>query len=259
MNITIFKTGFIDNLQNSIQSNIERYTETEVWADKIGDPDAQEINTSLKYRTDSIDLLLPDEGGHKDVENAIRIHKALPDLTRLNARDPRLWTRLSHVELYNYMVKRWSVSNYKGIKDKDLGKVDSFIKVRYFVAQSQSRALMRNGIARLWWAAHLTHDKAKSNPYELTAVLFSTLDIAQTILERNMGRSSVILISFLEFLLENNSLLLSGGDLNRQRIRNLAKSLNMQGGICVLDCLQKNYLKDLLRKSLQDQLLTEAT
>lgn len=60
-----------------------------------------------------------------------------------------------------------------------------FIEARYFVAQNEGRALLRNGIARLWWVAHLSHDATRNNPYELTAALLYTLDITQQILEWN--------------------------------------------------------------------------
>jgi hypothetical protein len=78
----------------------------------------------------------------------------------------------------------------------------------------------------------------------LTGVLLSTLDITQQILERNMGRGPEILSGFLELLSQNKSELLTGGDKNRDRIRRLAKYLNMYGGVCLLDCLSQT---DIIR------------
>jgi hypothetical protein len=125
-----------------------------------------------------------------------------------------------------------------------------FVETRYFIAQSQSRALLRHGIARLWWTAQLSHDPDRENPYELTTVLLSTLDITQQIVERGMGRANNIIRGFLAFLLANGSLLLTGGDKNRVRIRRLAKHLNMYGGVCVLDLLSQSEVTDVLAKEL---------
>jgi hypothetical protein len=61
-----------------------------------------------------------------------------------------------------------------------------------------------------------------------------------------MGRAPGILHGFLEFLLKHNADLLTGGDANRTRIRKLAKFLNMHGGVCILDCLSKSQVMDLL-------------
>jgi hypothetical protein len=79
-------------------------------------------------------------------------------------------------------------------------------------------------------------------------VLFSTLDIAQQILERGLGRDPDVLHGFLEFLLKQNSEILTGGDANRARIRRLAKFLNMHGGVCILDWLAKSELLSLLER-----------
>jgi hypothetical protein len=132
-----------------------------------------------------------------------------------------------------------------------------FVESRYFVAQSQSRALLRNGLARLWWTAQLSHDPDRANPYELTAVLLSTLDITQQIVERGMSRAHNIIRAFLEFLLRNSQTLLARGDKNRGRIRRLAKHLNMYGGVCVLDLLSQGEVMDLLDKEFARILVAE--
>ena len=114
----------------------------------------------------------------------------------------------------------------------------SVITERYFVPQSQSRALLRDGVARLWWTAHVSFDPERANNYELTGTLLARLDITQQILERNMGRAPSVLKGFLLFLARHKNPLLEGGDINRARIRQLAIFLNLQGGVSILDCLE---------------------
>jgi hypothetical protein len=191
---------------------------------------------------DRLALYEPKNGNLMDVENAILLHRALSHLTPLQARDPRLWTHLTHVECWQYMRKRWPVERHIAQRDRAM----RFVLSRYFVPQSQSRALLRNGIARLWWTARMSYDAERDNPYELTAVLLSTLDITQQILERGIGRAPNVILSFLEFLVRNREVLLTGGNENRVRIRRLAKFLNLHGGVSILDCLSKAEILELL-------------
>jgi hypothetical protein len=84
----------------------------------------------------------------------------------------------------------------------------------------------------------------------LTEILLSTLDITQQIVERGMGRARNIIKGLLEFLLRNKTVLLSGGDANRLRIRSLAKYLNMHGGVCILDVLGEGEVMGFLDREL---------
>ncbi len=239
--LTIFRGTFANSLRGSIRDSLKKYSQDEVWASEVGLKSQREMETSLDTKA-PLDLIEPTDGDLKDTENAIRVHKALPHLTPLHARDPRLWTRLAHVELWPYMRKRWPVERHMADPDK----AARFIESRYFVAQAQSRALLRNGVARLWWTAKLSYDAERDNTYELTTVLLSTLDITQQILERGIGRAPAVVMGFLEFLRRNRDTLLSGGDENRTRIRRLAKFLNMHGGVCILDCLTQAQIMVLL-------------
>lgn len=239
--LTIFKETFVNSLRGSVRANLPKYSDDNSWIFEVGVKSQRDLPTGVELKA-PLELLEPINGDLKDLENAIRVHKALPHLTPLQARDPRLWTRLSHVEAWAYMRKRWPIEKHLS----DEGKATRFIESRYFVTQAQSRALLRNGIARLWWTAKVSHDPARDNPYELAAVLLSTLDITQQILERGIGRAPAVLMGFLEFLNRHKELLLTGGDENRVRIRRLAKFLNIHGGVCILDSLSQPQIMALL-------------
>lgn len=252
--LAIFKSTLVHALRSSIPMNIDMYLRNDTWVAEVSTKSNRDMQTGVEL-IESLYLDFPENGNFKDIENAIRFHKALRHLTPLQARDPRLWTRLAHVELWPYMRLRWSVEKHMANRDR----AARFIESRYFVPQSQSRALLRNGIARLWWTAQLSHDPDRENPYELTTVLLSTLDITQQIVERGMGRANNIIKGFLEFLLRNSGKLLTGGDRNRARIRRLAKHLNMHGGVCLLDSLSQSEVMGLLEKELSRILDAEAT
>jgi hypothetical protein len=229
--LKILKENFAIKLTGSISDNLTRYKRDKPWPAEFAGSSSWEFETGL-VPAEALELAMPDGDNLKDVENAIRMHCALPSLTPVQARDPRLWTHLTHVELWEYMRRRWPVEKHLSNKQRARNIIES----RYFVARNESRALLRNGAARLWWLAKLSHDESRDNPYELTGILLSTLDITQQILERSLGRAPAIVHGFLEFLQINPELLV-GGNLSRERIRQLAKFLNLNGGVCLLDCL----------------------
>jgi hypothetical protein len=144
------------------------------------------------------------------------------------------------------MRKRWDVSRQTG----DAGKKQRYVLEHYFVRQNQSRMLLRNGVARLWWYGHLTYDPNRADPYELTGILLSYLDIAQQLVERNMGRAESIRIGFLDFLREHWDELGTSSEQRRRRIRHLAKTLNLLGGVMLLDCLAISDVQAILSEEL---------
>jgi Family of unknown function (DUF6339) len=168
------------------------------------------------------------------------MHQAFPTLTPAQAADPRLWVRLCHVEGWAYMRRRWDLDGYKDRDDPV--KAAGWVREHYFLGNPRpSRALTRNGMARLWWYAHLTYDPSRAeNGYELTRVLLSDLDWAQSVLERNFGRGRHILTGFLEFLRDH------GDGVDRRRVRDLAMWLNRRGGFTLLDALTAGDVADLL-------------
>lgn len=251
--VVIFRSAFVNALRSSVRINLNKYLQNALWVAEVSTKSAREMQTGVEI-TEPVCLDFPESGSLKDTVNAIRFHKALRHLTPLQARDPRMWTRMAHVDFWQYMRMRWPVEKQMSNENRAV----RFVESRYFVPQAQSRALLRNGIARLWWTAQLSHDPERGNPYELTTVLLSTLDITQQIVERGMGRANNIIKGFLEFLLRNSGTLLTGGDKNRARIRRLAIHLNMHGGVCVLDLLSQSEVISLLDGELSRILEAEA-
>lgn len=252
--VKIFRERFVEKLLKDAGGQLCLYQRPESWALSKALKSDTAIETGLQFR-EELDLMMPDARGLHDLENSMRVHRSLPKLSRLQARDPRLWTRLAHVECWPYMIKRWPVGQNSENEKKQVNKVLS----RYFVRQSQSRALLRNGISRLWWIAELTFDPLRDNPYELTTVLLAALDITQTIMERNFGRSNSIATAFLEIIQARRDLLIDEGNTSRFRVRELGKFINMQGGLTVMDMLTKDQIKRLLEVQLEAIISTERT
>lgn len=245
MPLDLFKSHHVRHLRGNVAQNLERYSDNKPWAGKPTGNGKVRLASSLEPAI-PLELELPDEDGLKDLENTKIVFSAFPKLTPVQARDPRLWTRLTHTECWKYMRKRWDVSRQTG----DDAKKVRYVLEHYFVRQNQSRMLLRNGIARLWWYGYLTHDPKRADPFELTEVLLSDLDIAQQVLERNMGRANSVRVGFLDFLRENMGQLGTSSGQRRGRIRELAKSLNLRGGAVLLDCLNTQEVRSILDEEL---------
>jgi hypothetical protein len=245
MPLDLFRSQYVRYLCRNVEQNLARYSERKHWATKGVDIRTVRLDTTLEPSI-PLELELPDGNDLKDLENTKIVYSAFPNLTPVQARDPRLWTRLTHIECWPYMRKRWDVSRQKG----DDAKRQRYVLQHYFVTQNQSRMLLRNGIARLWWYGHLTHDSSRSNPYELTAVLLSSLDTAQQLLERNMGRAPCVRTAFLEFLSRNATHLGGTSGQRRDQVRALAKSLNLRGGLTILDCLSTSDVDSILSEEI---------
>src|SRR6267154_1013240 len=95
------------------------------------------------------------------------------------------------------MRKRWPVEQYMGKE-----RLKEVMQERYFFVTDRSRALMRNGMARLWWYGYCSYDEKRSDPFELTCALLKKLDVTQNLLENAFGRNIQITQSVLEVLLQ---------------------------------------------------------
>jgi len=97
--------------------------------------------------------------------NAINLYENLR-LNETEASDKRLWTYLTHVSFWNYMIEEWKIDF-----TKDKGQIINYIRDRYFLNTLNIRSLNHNGISRLWWYTHLTIDESRQDKYELTKVM----------------------------------------------------------------------------------------
>jgi len=241
--LNVFTKEFCLWLKNGIDNHLPKYAQDSPWAMDLSTLMRKELASPVEW-SGGINFQMPKKKNDlKDFENAVLVHQALPKLTPIQAQDHRLWVRLTHLECWDYMRKRWPADAKKPESQA------SYIKSHYFVGGTDGRALLRNGIARLWWMAKLSFDETRANPYELTDLLFAQLDIAKNLLERSLGRSASVLQTFLQFVLDNKKSCINEGNKSRVRIRKMSISLNTRGGVSLLDCLSKDQISELLQRA----------
>ena len=229
MKLRYIKQNYLDQLKRMNEKAMSKwYAEPTCWLDNLFNHEKWYAQSKIEI-AGNIELITEGDPAESDLENSIRIYNVLKDkLTDVQASDPRFWAYLCHETCWDYMKWRWPTA-----------KAD--IERRYFVHGNNSRALSRNGIARLWWFAHLTYDESRANPYELTKVFLRNQDIQHNLVERNFGRSRVILHTTLNFLKSRPKLA------GKADYVKLGKIINKWGGVRLLDCLTReevmNYLE----------------
>jgi len=235
---------FMARLKEAVPVNLTHYASAEKWIDKFASGEHYAKETGIICGDLGV-LRLPDSHGNHDDENAIRIHTALSSLTPVQAIDERLWTYLTHCVWHEYMTKRWEVNA------ADDSKAINLVIRRYFFQGHGLNGIALNGISRLWWAAHMTHDADRDDPYELTRVFISKSDIVTGLMERSIGKNRKLLCVFVEFLRDNISEIeekWTGAGGPGKAVQQMARELNRRGGVVLLDAVDKAGIHAIMRR-----------
>lgn len=248
----IFRRAAVDRMRMELRSgaSLADYYRSEI---SIDDKDC--LLSTVKAEGKAPGLAVPmKDPVSADLDNAILLHSYYGNLDETQASDPRFWSYLSHVEFREYSLARWGIDgSYEDIKDDASARQKAINQLlEHWFISGNDRDLRRHAIARLWWAAHLTHapweqdpeffgDLDRKDPYRFTRVLFHTQDIYQQVLERAMGRSNRVLITILEYIGEHEDFSDS-----REKIRTLMKELNLVYGTKKIIALDRPSLKALV-------------
>lgn len=234
--LKLFKNEFVlDNIAKlETNDGVSRYLDDNY----IFSESAVLINPNILFPGD-VSLLMPDKSGNHDFENAVKIYETYKSFSPTEATSGRIWTYLAHVQYWDYMKKRWPIENQS--EDKRGG----YIIEHWFLSGSGASNLARHGLAMLWWGAHVTYDKERSDPFELTKEFFSMLDYTRTILTGTQGRSRTFTHALLEFVIENPKLFESQKE---AKIRFLMRKSNFFGGYKILPVLSKTEIKNIFKR-----------
>ncbi len=164
-----------------------------------------------------------------DATNVERLYGNLKFLSESQASDERLWAGLCFGPFWNYVRYRWKIN-----KEND-------VKNHFLFGYGPRRSLTRNALARLWWIGKLTYDENRTDPWELTRFVCESNDYILHILERNTSNNPVIIRAFLDAVLEARN---KGLKIDTNIVAELAKYLNLLGGIYILDCLPPKKIHD---------------
>jgi hypothetical protein len=116
---------------------------------------------------------------------AVQLHRALANLSRVEASDSRLWNALSLTRYRDYVEGRWG--------DREV-KLDTWTSRRLLpIDVNAMRPLARHTLTRLWWTAHILHDpylimpfsQETGDPYAYVELAFAHEDLRAGVMERS--------------------------------------------------------------------------
>lgn len=230
-------------LKANVGSNGARYTAAEPWLSDY----FQKHAWALASRIELPDITLrppTSKTEQHDLENTKAVYSALRHLTPLQASDERLWAHMTHVTHWEYMRKRWPAEQYLQGKNVEANLIE-----HYFFTPDRSKALTRNGLARLWWYGYTTYDETRDDPFELTAVLLKNLDVTQSVVERTFSRNRELTRALLSVLHERE--VANAPFYRREQVRPLAQYLVRLGGVTIVDALSFDEMRALVARRVE--------
>lgn len=232
----IFKEKYVKKLKDGI--NVDFYKSNKF----VYDTEQVLMIPNIEFTENFSDKLNVND----DFESAIQIYEALKNLEPVQASDERLWTYLSHVDLYSYMIKRRNA-----VLSGTATNEEEYILEHWFLKSSAQSNLLRHPLAGLWWAVYLSVDESRGeNKYDLTKILFRQLDFpTRTLGTYKLGRHKEAVIGILEFIEGNSKVFETKFE---QKTRFVTKHLNLLGGVKPISYYDRSFFKTELEKIMND-------
>lgn len=243
MKLPYYSLEDVNKLKTSLLKDCTPYSQTDLLATLL-----TEAGVKLKESTyDIADApILAGTNSEDDADDAIVLHRWIKsaNFPRSVLSDERLWTALCHTTFADYMIKRWGTEPAEpedapepdeNSKPKGWGRISD----RFFVKGGSQRGVVRNGLARLYWAGALS---SKGEDYSLTKEMFRKQDIHQNLIERSMCADSELVQGMLRKFQP-----LHIKELTKPRIQLVSKLVNGSGGTRTLDMVSAEDLGDSFR------------
>lgn len=185
-------------------------------------------------RFDCVPLELdPHPIGKGEIANVKKVMETLANISPAVAANEKFWAGLCIGHAWKFVRDRWNV-----VEDHS----GDNILTHYLFGYGARRSLTRNALSRLWWIGYLTKDDANTaNAFEATEFALEKLDHVVALLERNTSDNKRIVIESVQGILAARS---EGFEIDRLAVRELAKYVNIVGGVELLDLLPAGAIKD---------------
>jgi len=236
--IKLFRTATVAHLYESVASNINLYRSGSF--DGMLADSSQFLEPGCSIDQGHLENIKCTPTDDNEVDCCLAIFDGLQGMTAHLARDERLWTRLSHIELLNYSRVRWPIP-------ADDTRAVAHIR-KHFFAKGTRGVERDNSISRLWWMAKICEKvQGLSLKDSLTAFLFQS-DVRANIVERPTTSQNPELLSAVVNELHKSY----GADkalYERERFRSVMKQLNLIGGVVLLEVLDGDSLRAVVSEA----------
>lgn len=182
-----------------------------------------------------LEKLVPEQ--KYDLQNAITIYEAFPDLSPLIAASEPFWAYLTHADLFDFVQKRWA-----NVKSKDVSS--QYILDHWLFGQ---HGRWGNAFAAGWWHVAMTIDTDRQDKYELTKVLYSNSDLVSSLAGSKHFSNSALIHSILSFYADHPEL--NDGSIIKKN-RCIIQFFNRLGGVQNLSYMDEEFYKSILNKNL---------
>lgn len=174
-----------------------------------------------------------------DEHNSKELGKLLPNLTRSQATDERIWATLSLGHFKDYVLSRWTVSP------------DSRPPVDTKIFMKDTRGLLRDhAVARLWWRAHFASLVQKDHCSNPLSLFFDYEDIPSEISGRSILADPRVMSAYVGQIdkgIKAISQTSEKASLSaKEYIQGLGKQLNFLSGRFQLGAVSDPRLQELL-------------
>ena len=238
MKIEFVSYDNLDTIKTNLPSWVDKFKlESSEWLNEELD-NALFTETRFEEAPDFVLDMSNEKPFLTEAENAKRVYSNLKFLSDSQASDERLWAGLCLGPFWNYVKYRWDIDKKCNVRN---------IKQHFMFGFGARRSLTRNALSRLWWIGRLTYDESRQDPWELTKFVCENTDHIMHVLERNTSNNHTIICGFLSAVIDARK---NGITIDTNVVGDLAKYLNLLGGIYILDCLpEKRIYKKIYRKA----------
>lgn len=179
-----------------------------------------------------------------DMETAIALYEAYPKLNPLEASSRGFWTYLTHVDLWDYMQKRFA--RILAVEDETSRREK--IKDKWFLGDPSQGSLMRHPLAGLWWGVRLSVDDSRGDgKYDLSRILLRDLDfLTRTFGTYQLGRLPNAVKGILGYIYNHEEDFKSAFE---PKMRHIMKHFNSIGGVLQLGCLPVDFYANELERT----------
>lgn len=213
-----------DELKTTVEGNIARYLGNG-FAD-LAAGDGWAIPISISCDLEALKQLQQGEGPDVEVLNSLIVWKALFRLTPALANEGRIWTRLTHVECFEFSRDRW-MRGKRGATAVKAARI-------HFFGDTRTRRRDDNAIGRLWWNAYIAKQSMPSSHHEGLKALLQNADIRSNIVERaRTGRIPRLAGGLLRVVAHKPEVAS-----NANRFRDFMKNVNRRGGGILFELME---------------------
>lgn len=240
MKLRFLRRNALQELWKSIPDNLERYRNGDFRY--LREDPSYWIEVNTEYDPHQFSNMDGSEGVDSEVASSLVVFRTLDNIDAYMARDPRLWTYITHVDLLEYTLARWPISNLND--ERAIRQI-----ANHFFGRGRRGIERDNSASRLWWMAKIC-SRVDDMELEYALRLFlKRADVRANILERpTTSQSSWV---FKQIIKSLDKSLQTGTNLyERQTFRKAMKRLNVLGGHMLLETLPPNVIQDALTEEI---------